>query len=91
MSFHGTKIGGVSTIVIGEYPEDVEPWKPPGRFICQLDSIGWQNPKEWPFLNLACGDWEGYSNPGFMELTGHGTLFLYLKDDGDIQEEIYFS
>ena len=91
MFFHGTKIGGVSTIVIGDYPEDIKPWEPPGRFICQLDSLGRRSPGSWPFLNLERGDWVGDSNAGFMELTGNGTLFLYLDDDGDIHEEIYFS
>lgn len=91
MFFHGTKIGGVPTIVVGDYADDVEPWQPPGRFICQLDSIGSPPPGNWPFLNLDHGDWVPHSNPGFLEFTGHGTLVLYLDDDGLIHEELCFS
>jgi hypothetical protein len=87
--FDGSKIGGASTVVPGDYPEGMERPGPPGRFLAQLDSIGPLDP--WPFLNLRREASELDSKQRFLKLIGHGTLFLYLDENGAVKHDLYFS
>ncbi|GMU80710.1 MAG: hypothetical protein AMXMBFR47_05810 [Planctomycetota bacterium] len=84
MVLQAIKIGGVGSSVQGEDP-------PPGRFLCQLNSIQAACEVPYPWANSPDSLDLGFTTPGIyhesnkMMLGDMGVLAIYMDDDGTLR------